>query len=222
MNNSMPELNNYFYTKVSKEDKDNKVDYSKNTTPRLQAEGTVSTVRELSSILKDLTNAAWGSRWGTLSPDIAKGENSRKILVPQINLALNLREVSEKTPHKPRITDVMHEAVNGIETGDIYRVFRQTFDCIIEFNVWGENSLECDELCEKFEELLFVYTGYLKQRGVSEIFFLKEVPAKYSLRFDKDNEGAMRCLYYYVRLERARQVRTDDIKSIEMKLHSKQ
>ncbi len=183
---------------------------------RLSAYGNVDNIDELGEILRKLLNAAWGSNWGIIVPDTYKGEEAEQIQLPQINYSMNLREISDGTSPKPQLMDTINEVVNGKNTGDAFQVYRQTFDCIVEFDFFDNTSQGCRNLMSKFESLLATYTGYLKQEGVKEIFFLKEVPARYSLNYI---EGVpMKCLYFFVRLERNKSVRVSTMRQIEQRL----
>ena len=188
----------------------------KSSRPRMTAKGNVDNIDVLGDILRKLLNTAWGSNWGIISPDTSKGEDAEKVVLPQINLAINLREIADGFNPKPQLTDTVNEVVDGKNTGDSFRIYRQTFDCIVEFDFFESTSKGCRELMTKFENLLGTYTGFLKEQGVSEIFFLKEVPAKYSLNYI---EGVpMKCVYYFVRFERIKTVRLSTIKEIEYRL----
>lgn len=186
---------------------------------RMTANGNVDDIDKLGEILRKLLNAAWGSNWGTISPETSKGDDAEKIIVPQINYGINLREVADGSSPKPTLMDTIKEEVNGQPTGDHFRVYRQSFDCIVEFNFWDSTSKACRDLMNSFEEVIATYTGYLKKEGVSEIFFLKEVPAKYSLNYS--DSTPMKCLYFFVRLERIKKIRVSAINEIEMKLSAK-
>jgi hypothetical protein len=183
---------------------------------RMAAYGNVDNIDQLGEILRKLLNAAWGSNWGIIVPDTYKGEDAEQIFMPQINYSMNLREVSDGTSPKPQLMDTINEVVNGKNTGDAFQVYRQTFDCIVEFDFFDNTSLGCRSLMSKFESLLATYTGYLKQEGVKDIYFLKEVPANYSLNYI---EGVpMKCLYFFVRLERNKSVRVSTMRQIEQRL----
>ena len=184
--------------------------------PRVTAYGNVDNLDQLGEILRRLLNAAWGSNWGIIVPDTYKGEEAEQIQLPQINYSMNLREISDGTNPKPQLMDTINEVVNGKNTGDAFQIYRQTFDCIVEFDFFDNTSQACRSLMSKFESLLATHTGYLKQEGVREIFFLKEVPAKYSLNYV---EGVpMKCLYFFIRLERNKSVRVSTIRQIEQRL----
>ena len=122
-------------------------------------------------------------------------------------------------PVKPVLINTVKEIANGKETGDSILVYRQWFDCVIEFNFYGRNSKEARTLQSKFESLVSIYTGYLKRQGVSEIIFLKEVSAKNSLNFTE--QTPMRCLMYWVRFERITPIRQSIINRINANIGGK-
>lgn len=209
-------FNNYFGKNNSVKTIDIEKMPEKSSRTRMSAKGNVDNIDVLGDILRKLLNTAWGSEWGIISPETARGEDPENVILPQINLAINLREISDGFNPKPQLTDTVNEVVDGKNTGDSFRIYRQTFDCIVEFDFFDSTSKGCRNLMNRFETLLGTYTGFLKERGVSEIFFLKEVPAKYSLNYI---EGIpMKCLYYFVRFERIKTVRLSTIKEIEYRL----
>lgn len=179
---------------------------------RLMADNNIDGIDQLCDILKKLLNAAWGSNWGEISPDLKKGEDSSKIVVPQITVDTNNRDIAEKMPLKPVLINTVKEKINGNYTGDSLLIYRQWFDCVVEFDFYGRTSKETRELLYKFESLLSIYTGYLKRQGISEIIFLKEVSAKNSLNFTE--QTPMKCLMYWVRLERITPIRQSLINKI--------
>ena len=191
-------------------------------TYRHVADDNIDDVEQLADILKKLCNAAWGANWGELSPDLKKGENSDNITLPQITLDINTRDVAENLGGiKPKLVDIVNEVdANGAETGDAFLVYRQWFDCNIEFNFYGRTNKEARQLQKKFENLLTVYTGYLKRQGISEMFFEREVSPKSSLNYDESTP--MRCIYYYIRFESIMPIRQSLINSINAEIGANQ
>lgn len=179
---------------------------------RLMADNNIDGIEQLCNILKKLLNAAWGSDWGEISPDLKKGEDSGKIVIPQITVDVNNRDIADNMPLKPVLINTVKEKVDGKYTGDSLLVYRQWFDCVIEFDFYGRTSKETRDLQYKFESLLAIYTGYLKRQGISEIIFLKEIPAKNSLNFTE--QVPMKCLMYWVRFERITPIRQSLINKI--------
>lgn len=186
------------------------------------ADDNIDDVEQLADILKRLCNAAWGLGWGELSPDLKKGENSNDIILPQITIDINTRDVAENIGGiKPKLVDIVKELdANGNETGDAFLVYRQWFDCNVEFNFYGRNNKDARKLQRKFESLLAVYTGYLKRQGISEIFFEREVSPKSSLNYDESTP--MRCIYYYIRFESITPIRQSLINNINVDIGAAQ
>ena len=178
----------------------------------LMADDNIDGIEQLCDILKKLLNAAWGSNWGEISPDLKKGEDSSKIVTPQITVDINNRDIAEKMPLKPVLINTVKEKVNGQYTGDSLLIYRQWFDCVVEFDFYGRTAKETRQLQYKFESLLAIYTGYLKRQGVSEILFLKEVSSRNSLNFTE--QVPMKCLMYWVRFERIAPIRQSLINKI--------
>lgn len=186
------------------------------------ADDNIDDVEQLADILKRLCNAAWGPGWGELSPDLKKGENSDDIILPQITIDINTRDVAENIGGiKPKLVDIINEVdANDNETGDAFLIYRQWFDCNIEFNFYGRTNKEARQLQKKFENLLTVYTGYLKRQGISEMFFEREVSPKSSLNYDESTP--MRCIYYYIRFESIMPIRQSLINSINAEIGANQ
>jgi hypothetical protein len=182
------------------------------------ADDNIDDVEQLAEILKKLCNAAWGANWGELSPDLKKGENSDNIILPQITVDINTRDVAENMGGlKPKLVDIVDETdANGKPTGDAFLVYRQWFDCNVEFNFYGRTNKEARQLQKRFENLLNVYTGYLKRQGVSEMFFEREVSPKSSLNYDESTP--MRCIYYYIRFESIMPIRQSLINNINVEI----
>jgi hypothetical protein len=186
-----------------------------------KADGNISNVEDLARILKELCNAAWGDDWGELSLDIKTGENSSNIILPQILIDINTRDITEGFPLKPMLMDVQIEKDStGKETGESYLMYRQWFDANIEFDIFARNNRECRELLQRFEQLIMVYSGYLKRKGLAEIFFLREISPKSSLNFSENTP--MRCILYYVRFESVTPVKVSTINTINAKIGANQ
>lgn len=206
------EKSNSIHTKEISPGTDHEVSYYN------KADGNISNIEDLVNIIKQLCNAAWGNDWGEMSLDIKKGEDSSNIKLPQIIADINTRDISEGLANlKPLLTEVQKEYdEQGNETGDAFLIYRQWFDANIEFDIYGSNVKEARELCQKFEELITVYSGYLKRKGLSEIFFLREISPKSSLNFSENMP--MRCILYYVRFENITPIRVSVINSINTQI----
>lgn len=187
---------------------------------RLTANGNIGTINEFGELLRKLLNAAFGDNWGEFTQDGILGNDPKNIILPRISYDTNLREVSEGRSPKPTLMETVDEVVNGIHTGDSIKVYRQSFDCIVEFCFYASTTQECESLMTRFEDLIVDFSGYIKSNGVSEIFLLKEVPSKYSFRFTETLP--MRTLFYFVKIEKIRTSRVSEINVIEQRLNIKE
>jgi hypothetical protein len=143
-------------------------------------------------------------------------------VLPQITLEINTKDITEGMGGlKPTLVDVIKELDEaGNETGDAFLVYRQWFDSVVEFNIYGNNSKEARQLQKKFENLLTIYAGYLKRQGISEILYEREVSPKFSLNYDES--VPMRSIYYYIRFESITPIRQSLINSINLEIGASQ
>lgn len=183
-----------------------------------KADGNISNIRELAEILKTLCNAAWGDDWGEFGLDFKQGEDSANVKLPQIIMDINTRDVADGLGGlKPILFDSVKEVdENGNETGDELLMYRQWFDSNIEFNIYARDNAEAIELSSKLENLITVYTGYIKRKGLSEIIFLREISPKSSLNYSENTN--MRSILYYVRFESIIPIRVNTINNINAKI----
>ncbi len=186
--------------------------------PHHTADDNIDDIGRLAEILKRLCNAAWGPDWGELSPDLKHGEDSSSIVLPQITMEINTKDICEGLGGlKPVLVDIVNETTEtGEETGDAFLIYRQWFDSVVEFNIYGRTNKEARELQKKFEKLITVYTGYLKRQGISEILYEREVSPKFSLNYDES--CPMRSIYYYIRFESITPVRQSLINHINAQI----
>lgn len=112
---------------------------------------------------------------------------------------------SAPDPHKPG-----HHVIN----------YAQLFDTLIQFDIWGRNDTEADQLALRFEETMLQYTGFFIQNGVAGIYFdsqLEDQKAQ-NLRLDL----SQRKLRYLVRFEKVTTTRTAEIEKIAANYKAKQ
>lgn len=185
---------------------------------RQMADENINDLEQLALLLKKLCNAAWGDGWGELSPDLKKGEDNTTLILPQITVETNTRDIDDAmNGPKPKLTDIVPEVDgNGNETGDVFLIYRQWYAYNVEFNFYGRNTKEARDLMNRFERLIAVYTGYLKRHGVGEMWFESEVNPKCSLNYDES--AFMRCIYYYIRFEAIMPVRHSMINRINAEI----
>lgn len=192
----------------------NKINYNPN---RMTSNGSISNVKELGEFIQKLLNKLWGSNWGVFAPAFNNGGDNDKLKMPRIVYSLNLREIPDNFSPVPKHMGSSKEVVDGQPTGDTLVKKTIFFNSIVEFDIIAETYEDCFNLCEKFEEVMIFYLDYFKQSGLSNIFFLKEIPPSYSLNFA---EGLnMKCLLFNVMFEKSRLIRSSVLDKIEETLH---
>lgn len=169
-------------------------------------------------LIQRLLDTAWGSGWGVMTLDSPTGMDPSEVVLPCIVVDMNNREIPEGRSPKPMRIDTIKEVINGVETGDHFLIYRQWYDCILEFDFYGKNTKEARQLMHRFETLMASSVGFLKKDGISEIFFLKEVSPKQSVNYSQ--HVAMRCSMYYYRFEKDYVIRASSLNQIEMELNA--
>lgn len=206
-----------FYGKTKNEkivytDKDldynNKGSKDKNLSPSYMAEGNISSIEQFSNVLQKLIELTMPNVTFKSQYDF---NNSKEENYPIITYDINNREYSEYTGIKP----TKHFTNIQTSVGKVNR-YSTLYDCNIEFCFYGLTDKQANETMEEFEKILTIYTGYLKEKGVSEIFFLKQIPSKASIHYIKDL--SMKSCIWYVRLEKIWLCKVKDIDEIYVAL----
>ncbi|MBY2476141.1 hypothetical protein KWV16_04555 [Clostridioides difficile] len=191
-----------------------------NNKNRLITEEHVDNFEKIEEMLEEILKIELEENWGVISFEAIKRDETDKIILPQINYSVKLREISKGKSHKPILTDVIDELdENQEKTGKVIKVYRQSFDCILEFRFLAKTQRECRRLMEDFEDIIVSYTGFLKKKGLGEIFFLKEISTEDSIDFDKN--VSVKISEYFIRLEKVKTLNVNKLKNIEMKFSVK-
>lgn len=140
--------------------------------------------------------------------ELDPGVNFDKTLI-----TYNIIQRIPKTELKPRVRETIIEKdkLNEQRIGEVYG---QRFECLIQFNIFASVYTEAEEVMEKFEELITMYTGFFKKNGVAEILFKKHLTDSH---FEKLRETlSIRNLIYYVEIEKLTVIFKEIIKEIEI------
>lgn len=100
------------------------------------------------------------------------------------------------------------------EKDESVEVWGQKFKCLVQFNIFASVYKEAEQVMEKFEEIIFSYTGFLKKNGVREILF-KEHSTDSHLDTLRETLS-IRSLIYYVEIEKLTVILKEKIKEIEI------
>lgn len=114
---------------------------------------------------------------------------------------------------KPRIRQTIDEVTDDQTDERIGEVYGQKFKCLIQFNVFASVYDLAEQVMEKFEEMIFTYTGYFKKNGVAEIVFDQQLTDE---NYDLFRQTiSVRNLRYYVEVEKLTVIFQEKIKEIE-------
>lgn len=115
---------------------------------------------------------------------------------------------------KPRIREEIEENNPVTNEKILGEVWGQKFECYIQFDLIGSVYTEAEQVMNKFEELMFKYTGFFKKNGVAELIFDKHLTDE---SFDNLRESySVRSLIYRVEVEKLIVVFKHEIEEIEL------
>ena len=178
---------------------------------RHQANGSLD-YEGLMKTLKYLLDAAWGSKWGRFTPDGPNVTDPRNVEYPIVTYSLKelrpgqigkngTREIKPRYRHMDRNRDV-----NGTQPPAI-TIYGQVMEGEVTFEIWEETNAQADEMAKQLRVLIATYAGYLKEKGLKEIIFLKQ--EKGSLSSHIQDSHKVRLLTYFVKFEELNEVPTD-------------
>lgn len=186
------------------------------------AEDNIATIDHLGELIRKLLDTAWGNEWGMFGSEFKENINDNEMILPQITFDEYEREVSEKKGIKPIIQrNIIERDQEGKPTGDSFHLYKQWFDVLMEFNIYGKTKKEMRDYVNRFEMLLLVYMKHLKKKGVSEMVFLKYMSGSQSDKYNKDLDAHMGSLLYLVRLERTTKVKVSTLNKLEVEVNKK-
>jgi hypothetical protein len=114
---------------------------------------------------------------------------------------------------KPRVRQVVPEKTFNEKDARVGEVYGQKFECILQFNIFGSVYDIAEQVMERFEEVIFTYTGYFKKNGVAELYFKEQLTDENYDIFRQ--QVAVRNIRYYVEIERLIPIFQDKIQEIE-------
>lgn len=166
---------------------------------------------EMTKTIKYLLDAAWGPKWGSFTPDGPNVTDEKNVEYPII-----LHYITDMRPGligkttrevKPRQRYFgFNEDANG-NLPPASKIYGQVFDAEVVFEIWEETNAQVSKLTKEFRQTLATYTGFLKEKGLKEIQFLRmeTVFSDTNLR----DSYKVRRLVYFVKFEELTEVPTD-------------
>ena len=189
-------------------------------------------IEDFMEMLHRLMNVAWkrsdGQPWGTFSyeePKSAVPTNDSRMslkgegVFPWITFDVQHRMPSKS--HKGLKPREFERLIPEDQPDDAIRVYRQWYDCRVEFAVFAPTNREAIDMLTRLEALLHQYTGLLKEMGISDIIFEEEVGSKNSSASSWSKDIPHRTATYYVRIERIVAVKESTLRAVEMEIRAK-
>lgn len=185
---------------------------------RQQANGSLD-FEGLMKTLKYLLDAAWGPDWGRFSPDGPNVTDPRNVEYPIVTYGLQelrpgkigksgTREIKPRYRYMDRTRDV-----NGTQPPAV-TIYGQVMEGEITFEIWEETNAQADEMAKQLRALIATYAGYLKEKGLKEIIFLKQQTGALSSHIQDSHK--VRVLTYFVKFEELNEVPTDIFRVMEV------
>lgn len=153
-----------------------------------------------------------------LKAEFIPDEDKTPVVTPEINIdhpyiTYKIIERVPKQEIKPRVREHIEEKSHDKDEARFGQVYGQKFSSIIQFDIFASVYATAEEVMERFEELLFIYAGYLKKNGVSEIYFKQQhTDSSYDIY---RQQISIRSIRYYVETEKVIVVFRDKIQEIE-------
>lgn len=111
--------------------------------------------------------------------------------------------ISRKPKHelKPRHSEDIIETIDNVSGRIRYgHTWSQRQDCIIQFDIVASDYETANKVMSIFEDTIFAYTGYFKDNGVAEMYFLKHFTDENLDRYRQFL--SIRSLQYFIEIEK--------------------
>ncbi len=112
---------------------------------------------------------------------------------------------------KPRLRE---STKDPFVTGYTVEIWGQWFDNIVQFESWSNDNRMSERLIRWFEQFLRLYTGYIRQRGISNLFFWRRDPDDVKTTWRQ--VFAVRSSQWYFRTEELEAVYLRDILKVDI------
>lgn len=175
---------------------------------------TVVSIDDFARATHRLLDAAWGHEWGVFTEEETALNDPDNIPLPQIIWHLeervNQRELNPRGKYRGWGAEVDEK-----NPGHMLEQRYWWFDCEVSFQCVAKTNAEARDLARRLEHFLVNYTGYFKERGISEVQFLREVGPR---RFDhRQTNLPFRVLFFNIRIQQVDIVRSKVMDEVLLK-----
>jgi hypothetical protein len=115
-----------------------------------------------------------------LNVDFVPDENKNIVDTPDLKLehpVITYKVIWRKPKGelKPRVRQQINEITDDPNDERLGEVYGQKFDCLIQFNIYASVYDIAEQVMERFEEMIFTYTGWMKKNGIGEVLFEQQL-----------------------------------------------
>lgn len=160
-----------------------------------------ASLEDLARMLSQLVAVSMRKTGTVFNPDEGarlKVDQTSKIEHPYI--LYHIINCKPKDELKPREREEIMEVSDDENSRRPGRIFGKRFVAIVQFDILASDYRTADKVMNKFEEIVFNYTSYLKENGIAEIF-LKQRLTDRDLDIYRQSLS-IRSLQYYVEVEK--------------------
>lgn len=144
-------------------------------------------------------------------------ENSFNIKIPeiQINKVYITYKVISRVPRreiKPMQREEIEESTDTQIDARSGSIYGQKYKCEVQFNIFASEYKIANEVMKMFEDMIFSFTGYMKENGIENILFKQQLTDTDYDTFRKTI--SVRNLRYHVDTENLMVIFSDKIKTV--------
>lgn len=178
----------------------------------------ISNMIDLMQLIEKLLTASWGSDAVTFTAAYPQVQYSKDMVTPIITYKVKSKKpggFKSSTERKPRLRDtVVLEGTNLPIDGETLEIWGHMFDYYVEFEVWGQDGKEADEIAQRFQAFIVKYSGFLGQSGADRFWFEELISNDESDRWRTDL--MCRSITYRVRIDEIVAAKIPAIENIDL------
>lgn len=175
---------------------------------------TVTNLADLMQLIEKLIIASWGSDAVTFVSAYPQTTFSKDMVTPIITYKVKSKvpgRFKSASERKPRLRDrIIIKNTNLPIDGETLDIWGQMFDYFVEFEVWGKDGKEADDIANRFQSFINKYKSVLVEAGANRFLFEELTSNDDQDRWRTD----LRCrsIVYHIRID---EVVSASIPSIE-------
>lgn len=158
-----------------------------------------------------------------LEVEFLPDENQHTLVHPEekidkVYITYNVLDRHPNKEIKPTVRETIEESPDN-PNARLGTVYGQRFDCMVQFNIMASEYRIANRIMSKFEDMIFSFTGYMKEQGVGNILFKGQ---QTDAAFDIYRKSfSIRNIKYYVEIEKMVVIFNESIQEVINKIDVK-